>query len=383
MSVSGAPEPVEEAGRREAIFRLLRRVADPDGFVPFDRFMDVALYGEGAGYYARSGSPFGRRGDFYTAAHASPLFGRTIAERIRSALAAMPPRPPARIVELGPGDGTLGEAVVQGLSAGPRLSPGLEYVLVERATSRAREGFERVSAAGRAAGIGVRVSNGIGADGPFRGVVLANELLDAQPVRRLVWDGARWQEAGMRLDEDGLRPAMAACVRAVPSPSLPEGVPEGSVVEVSPMAEAIVREVADHLTAGVALFFDFGMDQSELLAAHPSGTLAAVQHHRPVHDLLADPGSADISAFVNFDRIRAVARASGLEEVAFRRQAEALGEWGLPKLLEEAVGAAPSDEMRVRIHLAAKNLLFGFERFYSLELAPPSAVGGVPPGRVK
>ena len=175
----------------------------------------------------------------------------------------------------------------------------------------------------------------------------------------------------MRIARDGLAPATARRDRAVPSPELPHGVPEGTVLEVSPMAEAVVREVADHLTAGLALFLDFGMEQSELVAAHPSGTLAAVRKHQPVDDPLDDPGSADLSAFVNFDRIRAVARASGLREVAFRRQAEALGEWGLPTLLERAVRTAPSDELRVRTHLAAKNLMFGFDRFHVLELAPP------------
>jgi len=378
MSDPGPSVATEDAGHRSAILQLLNRVADPDGFVPFDRFMDVALYGEGAGYYARPGSPFGRGGDFYTAAHVSPLFGRTIAERVRSVLASLPPGPSVRIVEVGPGDGALGESVVQGLASAPGIPPGLEYVLVERSPSLAGEGFERVSAAGRAAGIDVRASTGVGAEGPFRGVVLANELLDAQPVRRLSWDGIRWQETGIRLGPDGLTPATAPCTRAVPSPRLPEGAAEGSVLEISPMAEGIVREVADHLTAGLALFLDFGMDQTELLTAHPSGTLAAVQKHRPVRDPLDDPGSSDLSAFVNFDRIRAVARSSGLVEVAFRRQAEALGAWGLPMLLERTLGSAASDEMRVRVHLAAKNLLFGFERFYALELAPPFRANDAP-----
>jgi len=76
---------------------------------------------------------------------------------------------------------------------------------------------------------------------------------------------------------------------------------------------------------------------------------------------------------VNFTRVRAAARAAGLVEVAFRRQAEALGEWGFPALLDSALRAAPNAEARVRRQLAAKNLLFGFDRFQVLELAPPAS----------
>jgi len=359
-----------DAERRESTPGLLRRSAGPDGFVPFDRFMEVALYGEGVGFYARADSPFGREGDYYTAAHVSPLFARTIAEHVRSVLTALPPGAPRLIVELGPGDGTLGEGVVHGLALGRGVPEGVEYVLVERSRPLSQRGFERVSTAGNAAGVPVRRTEGIGEVGPFRGVVLANELLDAQPARRLLWEGKGWRETGVRVTDHGLEPASEPCERPVPAPGLPTGIAPGTIVEVSPFAEALVREVADHLVSGLGLFLDYGMDESEIVAAHPSGTLAAVRKHRSVVDPLQDPGGSDLSVFVNFTRIRAVARTAGLRELGFRRQGEALHEWGLPTLLEEAVRAAPTSEERVRVHLAAKNLLFGFDRFYALELAP-------------
>ena len=154
--------------------------------------------------------------------------------------------------------------------------------------------------------------------------------------------------------------------------ALPGALPAGCVVEVSPAAEALVREVADHLTGGRAIFIDFGLDERELLAAHPHGTLAVVRGHREVHDPLDDPGNSDLSMFVNFRRIRAAARAAGLTESLFERQAEALGRWGFPKLLDEALRATNSPADEVRFRLAAKNLLFGFENFWVLELAPPT-----------
>jgi len=229
-------------------------------------------------------------------------------------------------------------------------------------------------------GVAVRASGGVGADGPFRGVVLANELLDAQPVRRLVWNGTAWEEGGVRLEGGRFVGATSGTVRPMPSPELPRGLAAGTVVEISPMAEAFVREVADHLADGLCILLDYGMDQSELVVAHPTGTLSAVQRHRFVPDPFADPGGSDLSVFVNFTRVRAAATAAGLREVAFQRQAEALARWGFERLLDGALHGAPSAEAEVRIRLAAKNLLFGFERFHVLEWAPPatSKIAAVP-----
>jgi len=361
-----------DSGRRERVRDLLRRSADGRGFVPFDRFMDIALYGDGCGFYTRDDSPFGGAGDYYTAAHASPLFGASIAQRIRSLASTLPPGTPCRVLELGPGDGSLGESILTALGRDPVRRGPMEYVLVERSPKLAARALETISAASRSAGIPVSASGGIGADGPFQGVVLANEVLDAQPARRLFWGGDEWQELGVRLTDSGIVAARGPLLRPVPAPALPRPRETGAILEVSPMAEGLVREAADHLVSGLFLVIDYGMEETELLAAHPSGTLAAIRRHRSSLDPLAEPGESDLSVFVNFTRVRAAARAAGLVETAFRRQAEALGAWGFPGLLEAAVRSAASSEAEVRVRLAAKNLLFGFDRFYALELTPPN-----------
>ena len=360
---------------RDRLESLLRSSANPDGFVPFDRFMEVALYGEGVGFYTRPGSPFGSEGDFYTAAHASPLFGRTIAERLKVVASRVSSSAPFRVMELGPGDGVLAEEVVTALAADDRLRQRFEYVLIERSPPLALRAFERVVAAGERFGVPVRAAGDLGADGPFCGVVLANEVLDAQPVRRLLRTDDGWSELGVRLEDHRVVRAIGPLERSVPPPELPAELEPGTVLEVSPMAEAIVRDVADHLVAGLFVVIDYGMEQSELVVAHPSGTLAAVARHRSVSDPMAAPGRSDLSVFVNFTRVRAAARASGLREVSFRSQAMALADWGLPGLLEEAVRGAPTVEAQVRLQLSAKNLLFGFDRFQVLELAPPGSSG--------
>ncbi|HYA57942.1 MAG TPA: SAM-dependent methyltransferase [Thermoplasmata archaeon] len=366
------PESVE---RRRRLLDLLEKDARPDGFVPFDRFMERALFADGLGFYARDRSPFGPGGDFYTAAHVSPLFAASLAARIEVAVNALAPCRQFRVVELGPGDGTLAAGILGALAARGLGSAVHDYVLVERSAPLREASLARAKSAAEPEGPLVRAGSSIGEDGPFSGVVVANELLDAQPARRFRRAGGEWRELGVRRDGDRLRPAEGAILQPVPGPRLPE-VPEGTVVEVSPAAEALVREVGDHLSHGLCIFLDYGMEEEELVSGHPGGTLDAVRRHQFETDPLEFPGDTDLSVFVNFTRIRAAARAAGLREVTFAPQNEALGRWGFPALLEAALRRAGSSEAEVKLRLAAKNLLFGFERFRVLELVSPSALGG-------
>jgi SAM-dependent MidA family methyltransferase len=365
-----APPPLDAAARERsaAVVERLKAAADAHGFVPFDRFMELALYADGVGYYHQPRSPLGTGGDFYTAAHVDPLFAETLAARLRSIRAAV--RRPAefRVVELGPGDGTLADGLTRAL--GPERAAA-EYLLVDRAPARSEQAMERA----RHAGVPVRVVDSVAALGPFTGAVVANELLDAQPVRRIRWDGAGWVELGVRVTEGRVVPATGESARHTGGIPLPTPAEPGIVVEFSPAAEATIREVADHLTDGAAIVIDFGLEEAELLRAHPEGTVAAVRGHRFLPDPYATPGAADLSAFVNFSRLRRVARAAGLVEVGFRSQAEALAAWGFGPREAAALEAAPSAEERVRRQLAAKSLLFGFDRFRVLEIAPPATAG--------
>jgi SAM-dependent MidA family methyltransferase len=353
MAVANGPDEVVRRLRAEA----------GEGILRFDRFVETALYSPG-GFYDSDAPPLGREGSFYTAAHVTPLFGAALGRRLRREQERIGEGRAFRVVEVGPGDGTLAFDVARTLpSSGPRWT----WTFVERSRSlrSALEARVRSDAAGLP--VDFDFSDSVGERGTFDGAVVANEFLDALPFRRVVRRSGEWVELGVRWTGERFDWADDGAPARIPGEPLPSA-DDGTRYELLERAEGFVREVADHLADGVAIFLDYGADTEELLRGHPMGTLAALRGHRTT-DPLDLPGSSDLSAFVDFARIRSSAARAGLVERAFRRQAEALGDWGFGELLEAAVASAEGAEAVVRLRLAAKNLLFGFDTFRVLELA--------------
>ncbi len=375
----------------EALRRRLAAGAEPDGFLPFDRFMEIALYDPEVGYYARPRPPFGGAGDFYTAPRVSPLFAAALAEPVRSEAARLGPDGSVHLVDWGPGDGTLIAGILSALADGG-AGPGIfEVDLVERAAPLARAAVARAEPPARRLGATVVRAETLSALGPIRGIVIANELFDAQPVRRARRTADGWEELGARLDGERLVAAAEPLRRPVGGLPLPSAAEPGSVFEWSPAIDGLLREAGDHIVAGRLVVLDYGLEEAELLAGHPLGTLQTIRGHREGEDPFLRPGETDLSTFVNLTRLRQAASRAGLRLRADRPQREALGDWGFPALLEAARRRCGLAEEEVRLHLAAKNLLFGFERFRVLEFeagdpaaatspaAPSPPVGPAPP----
>ncbi|MCI4361508.1 MAG: SAM-dependent methyltransferase, partial [Thermoplasmata archaeon] len=325
---SGPPDG--EGARLARVAEAIRRRADADGFVPFDEFQAVALYAPGDGYYEAPGRILGAQGDFYTAAHASPVFGDTVAARIVQEFERLERPGRFRVVELGPGDGTLARTILERI--GPALGSAgeWEYVLVERSASLRDLAIDRLRASAWQAH--VRAATSLAADGQFVGVVIANEFFDALPARRLRFGHGEWKEMGVRWREDRFVGATGD-LRPIVGPPIPPSAADGAILEFSPAADGYVRELSDHLAAGAALVLDYGTLETELLERHPPGTLQAIRGHRMLDDPLERPGSADLSVFVDFSRLRASAGGVGLGETFFGSQAEALGRWGFESAL--------------------------------------------------
>jgi SAM-dependent MidA family methyltransferase len=351
--------------------RRLRAAADADGFLPFDRFMEISLYDPGQGFYDRSATRLGREGDFYTASHVHGLFGATLAAHFEAIRRAEGSPSQFSIVEVGPGDGTLASDIRSALR--PSSTPGAawKYILVERSATL-RAAIEARFGSPQPDEVPWQFAPSVSTAGPFRGILLANELLDAFPFRRLQKSEGGWAELGVTIPLEGpLRSEVREPSRTDLPAGLPAVAPVGSVLEVSPAMESWIRELADHLAGGRAVLIDYGVEEEALLSRGGAGTLEAIREHRSV-DPLSRPGTADISAWVNFSRVRRSAKSAGLKETFYGPLSEALVQWGIDDVrarLEVGQNAVEATKLR----LAQKSFLFGFGTFKVLELSPPSA----------
>ncbi|HEX5687775.1 MAG TPA: SAM-dependent methyltransferase [Ideonella sp.] len=302
-------------------------IAVAGGWLPFDRYMALALYTPGLGYYANTRPKLGRMpadgSDFVTAPELSPLFGRALAAQVAQVLEIAEAD---EVFEFGAGSGTLAESVLDGLAAmGHAL---VRYTIVElSAELRARQ-------QARLARFGDRVRWADQWPSAMHGVVLGNEVLDAMPVQLLRFDGQRWQERGVAVrdgqlvfdDRDtALRPPHEG-------PFLP-----GTVTEIHPQAEAFVTSLAGQLERGAAFFIDYGFPEAEYYhVQRHGGTVMCHRAHQADTDPLADPGEKDITAHVNFTGIALAGQDAGLDVIGYTSQARFLINCGIAPLLEAA-----------------------------------------------
>ena len=312
--------------------RLAQAIAGAGGWLPFERFMSIALYEPGLGYYARGAPVFGTMpqdgSDFVTAPELSPLFARALARQLAQALAAVAGRGGAgELYEFGAGSGDLAAQLLEALAA--LGVPVARYTIVELA------GALRARQRERLAPYGERVRWLDAWPECIEGVVLGNEVLDAMPVTLLAFDGSAWHERGVTRDVAGgfawvdrpttLRPPLDA-------PFVP-----GTVTEIHPQAEAFVRSLAQRLVRGAAFFVDYGFPAAEYyLPQRHMGTLMCHRGHRADADPLVDVGAKDITAHVDFSGIALAAQDAGLEVIGYTSQARLLLNCGFAELLQGA-----------------------------------------------
>lgn len=297
---------------------LLRTaIARAGGWLPFDRFMALALYAPGLGYYANDTRKFGRLpdagSDFVTAPEMTPLFGQALAVAVADAMAATGC---TEVWEFGAGSGALASQLLAAL--GDRVS---RYTIVELSGSL-RERQQQALAAH-----GDRVQWASEWPETLRGIVVGNEVLDAMPVKLLARIGGVWHERGVSAAPAGL--AWSDRPTALRPPIEPEG-DHDYLTEVHPQAEAFVRTLADRLAQGAAFFLDYGFPEAEYY--HPQrhmGTLMCHRGHLADTDPLVDLGLKDITAHVNFTGVALAAQEAGLPTLGYASQARFLLNCGL------------------------------------------------------
>lgn len=322
-----APSPDARHHSDRVSAHLRQEIRSSGGWLPFDRFMDIALYAPALGYYAAGAAKFGGPGDFVTAPELSPLFGQCLARPAGQVLRETG----GDLLELGPGTGALAATLLTRLAeeeALPRryllLEPSAD--LRERQAARLRE--EQPALAERAVWLDALPD-------AFEGVVIANEVLDALPVRIVEWRDDGLHEAGVSLGTDGfawaLRPLDDASLRAEAQALT---VPPPYRSEFNLRAGALVATLGNRLRRGALLFVDYGFGRAEYY--HPqrnTGTLMCHYRHHAHDDPFHLPGLQDITAHVDFTRIAHAGLRAGLALAGYTTQARFLIDCGITDTL--------------------------------------------------
>jgi len=316
------------AERAHPLTRIIdATLARSGGWLPFDRFMALALYAPGLGYYANDSRKFGQMpdsgSDFVTAPEMTPLFGQALAVQVAEALE----KTGTDVVwEFGAGSGALAAQLLDALDAmGRRVK---RYRIVDLSGSlRARQRLTLDR-------FGDRVEWLSALPDKMQGVVVGNEVLDAMPVQLLVRVKGRWFERGVVAQGDGW--AWEDRPTELRPPVEPDG-PQDYLTEIHPQAEAFIATLADRLTQGAAFFLDYGFPEAEYY--HPQrhmGTVMCHKAHQADPDPLADLGAKDITAHVNFTGIALAGQDAGLHVLGYCNQARFLINCGLASKMEQA-----------------------------------------------
>lgn len=343
------PEP-DEAARTSSealLARLHREIDAGGGFLPFRRYMELALYAPGLGYYAAGSHKLGAGGDFTTAPEISPLFARCLARQCAQVLGQLGG---GEVLEFGAGTGALAVEMLRALERTGGLPE--RYLILELSPDLRARQQRAVAALPEHLRERVCWLETLPEPGRFRGVMLGNEVLDAMPVEVFTWTGGGVMERGVKRNGPELawaaRPAGAALASAVEAlrEDAGGGWPAGYTSERNPGLAAWVSALSASLAAGVILLIDYGYPRHEYYSAERSrGTLMGYYRHRALTDPLLWPGLVDITAHVDFTAVAEAGTAAGLEVLGYTSQAWFLIGAGLDAVFQEAASDDPREQL--------------------------------------
>jgi len=333
------PTPSPEAAQHSArLGDFIRRdIAEKGGWIPFARYMELALYAPGLGYYTAGAHKFGAAGDFVTAPELSPLFGRTLTRQAAEIMAASAPH----ILELGAGSGKLAADMLGELERLGSL-PDSYAILEVSADLRARQ---QALLRTRLPHLLERIRWLDALPEKFSGAVVANEVLDALPVHLVRWRNSALTERGVAIGANGFiwqeraisdAALLHAAQQARPEPVEAVAVPDDYTSEICLAAHGLVNSLSSCMEQGALLFIDYGFGVREFY--HPqrsSGTLMCHYRHHAHDDPFFLPGLQDITAHVNFTDIAECGIDAGLELLGYTSQAFFLLNCGITELIKD------------------------------------------------
>jgi SAM-dependent MidA family methyltransferase len=335
---------------------IAHEIRERGGWMRFERFMELALYAPGLGYYTGGRRVLGSMpqdgSDFVTAPELTPLFGQLLARQVAQALEATGT---TEVWEFGAGTGALAEQLLGEL--GDRLT---RYTIVDLSGTLRDRQHQRLLKAHPAL-----VHKVVWADSlpdALNGVIVGNEVLDAMPVHLLSWNGEHWLERGVALADAATAEDDVPRFTWADRPA-PEGVrppteqpdaayPPGTVTETHGQAEAFVATLAQRMARGAAFFIDYGFPESEYyLPQRHGGTLMCHHLHQADPDPLSSVGHKDITAHVNFTGIALAGQEAGWEVLGYTSQGRFLTNCGLGEALASTGEACTADQLKARAAL--------------------------------
>ena len=322
MSRAELPVPSEEALQQSAalVATIRGEIERAGGWIDFARYMELALYAPGLGYYSAGSQKIGAAGDFVTAPELSRSFGRAVALTLDAELTALGSRD---VVELGAGSGAL---AAQFLDTFATLGRDVRYWILEpSADLRQRQQRALEAFAGKVVWLD-RLPESL-----LEAVVVANEVLDALPVSRFAIDKGEPKALGVVVDGEGIRwgpgradPNITEAVRKIER-DLQRALPNGYRSEICLTLPAWFSTLAAMLRRGSLLFADYGLVRSDYYhEQRAAGTLVCHYRHRAHDDPFAYPGLQDITAWVDFSACADAASAAGFEVAGFTTQGQYL-----------------------------------------------------------
>ena len=330
-SISDLPVPAPDATAhsRRVAEHVRAAIRSAGGLIPFSRYMELALYAPGLGYYSAGARKFGIAGDFITAPELSPLFSRCLARQCAEVLTALGG---GAILELGAGSGVMAADMLLELQALGHLPE--EYLILEvSADLRERQ---RQTLAAKATSLASRVRWLDAVPEEFLGIILGNEVLDALPVERILKTHRGYEQYCVEEEGEGFawasRPVgeqLAATLAAFET-TLAKPLATGYVSEICLSAAPLMGTLAAALTRGALLLLDYGYPRAAYY--HPErsmGTLMCHYRQRAHADPFLYPGLQDITAHVDFTAVAEAATVSGLELAGYTTQAHFLMALGI------------------------------------------------------
>jgi SAM-dependent MidA family methyltransferase len=323
-----------EAEHLKAILtKISNEIQEKGGWIPFSRYMELALYQPSLGYYTSALEKFGRSGDFITASEISPFFGQTIVNTILPVLEGLRKQGQlTRVIEIGAGTGQLAKMILLDLHRrGFDLD---EYHIIDVSPNLIERQQALLLDTCQNHGIQTRCQWHSEVLRFVHGVILANEVFDAIPCERIVYQDHAWHYAGVGL---GTKPDQFLI--SVPGEKLGvqpliDCASDGYTTEIHPQAEASFRQLIHRLEQGLLLMIDYGFHHQEYY--HPqrnTGTLMAHFRHQALTNVLALPGISDITCHINFSNLLHSIEHDENAQLFFSSQASFLLDAGITDLV--------------------------------------------------